>query len=184
MSSICSDGPTRIRVVSAEGSKGDRVRVFLRGSGDGGPCKNHTNRRGFGGGLEVDGGEDVTVQLSRTGGSLTAIRNWGQRLIFDGMKVNSDTLEFSHREAGKFAKVQCAKLDVYADRVIAKAPLVKGVKDTLTMDRCWFKGVEDPKKVFAGVITDGEDDPENNGVRVQLPKINARPLELAGPVDR
>ena len=184
MSSICSDGPTRIRVVRPPDAKSDRVQVFLRGSGDGGICKNHSSRRGFGGGLEVDGGEDVTIQLSRTGGALTAVRNWGKRLIFDGMKVNSETLEFSHRDAGKFAAVQCAKLDIYAGKVVAKAPLAKGVKDVLTMDRCWFNGIEDPKKVFADVIQDNADDPENNGVHVQLPKINARPLELAGAMDR
>jgi len=184
MSSICTDGPTRIRIVPPPGSKEDRVRVFLRGSGQGGQCPNHSQRIGFGGGLEVDGGEDVTIQLSRVGGDLCSVRNWGQRLIFDGMKVNATRLEFSHRKAGQFQKVQCAKLDVYSTIVSAAAPVDRVLKDTFTMDRCWFKGYDDPKVIQEKVIQDGFDDPAGNGARVSLPKINTRPLELAGSVDR
>jgi hypothetical protein len=184
LSSICTDGPTRIRIVPPPGSKEDRVRVFLRGSGDGGTCRLHGSGLGFGGGLEVDGGNDVTIQLSRIGGSLCSVKNWGQRLIFDGNKVNSGKLEFSHRKAGQYQRVQCAKLDVYSFEVDVSAPKETGQTDTFVMDRCWFKGLADPKEVLAKVIKDGEDDPEKNGVRVHLPKVNDRPLELAGPVVR
>ncbi|MCK6481098.1 MAG: hypothetical protein HUU06_07065 [Planctomycetaceae bacterium] len=186
LSSMCADGNTAIRSSSAEGSKGNKVRVFVRGCHQEPRhrCSPHGGRVGLVGGLVVDGGDDITVQLSRIGGRLAAVRNWGQKLIFDGNKINSDRLELSHAEPGMFQKVQCAKLDVYSGKVSASAPAKKGVKDTFTMDRCWFKGVTDPKKVFEEVILDGADEPEKNGVRVQLPKINERPLELAGEIDR
>jgi hypothetical protein len=184
LSSICTDGPTRIRTVPPAGSKAGKVRVFIRGSGQGGKCPNHTARIGFGGGLEVDGGDDVIIQLSRVGGGLCAVRNWGQRLIFDGIKVNADRLEFSHVEAGRFQRAQCAKCDIYSSVVSTMAPPAQGMKDTFTMDRCWWKGLVNPKEVLEKVVKDGADDPEKNGTRVVLPKVNERPLELAGPVDR
>jgi hypothetical protein len=184
LSSICTDGPTVIRTEPPPGSKAGSVRVFLRGSGSGGKCTNHTARIGFGGGLEIDGGDDVTVQLSRIGGSLCSVRNWGQRMIFDGNKVNSTKLAFGHQTAGQFQRAQCAKLDVYSDEVTVDAPPSDKLKDTFVMDRCWFKGATDPKQILASLIKDGADDPSKNGTRVVLPKVEDRPHELAGPVDR
>jgi len=186
LSTVCSDTPVRIRAVDKEGSSKNQVRVFIRGCPQNRfyPCTPHGGRVGLTGGLEVDGGDDVTVQLSRVGGALCAVRNWGQKLIFDGMKVNAAKVEFSHRAAGMFQRVQCAKCDVYSSEWSARAPVEKGVKDTFTVDRCWFRGRTDLKEIFDQVVKDGADDPEKNGVRVQIPKVNARPLELAGPVER
>jgi hypothetical protein len=186
LSTVCAETPVRIRAVEKEGSSKNQVRVFVRGCPQDPmkKCTPHGGRVGLTGGLEVDGGDDVTVQLSRVGGALCAVRNWGQRLIFDGMKINSRKVEITHRKAGQFQRVQCAKCDVYSQEWLAHAPLEKGVKDTFTVDRCWFNGVTDLKEIFEKVVQDGADDPEKNGVRVQIPKVNARPLELAGPVER
>jgi len=184
LSSICTDGKTRIRTVPPPGAKAGSVRVFLRGSGQGGTCTNHSARVGFGGGLEIDGGDDVTVQLSRIGGSLCSVRNWGQRMIFDGNKVNAPKLVFGHRTAGQFQKVQCAKLDVYSTEIVVDAPPSESLKDTFPMDRCWFKGETNPKTILDTLVKDGADDPAKNGTRVALPKVDARPHELAGSVDR
>ncbi len=184
LSSICTDGTTRIRTVPRPGSGDSNVRVFIRGSGQGGVCKNHSQRVGFAGGLEVDGGDDVTIQLSRIGGALCSVRNWGQRMIFNGNKVNSTKLVFGHRTAGRFQKAQCTNLDVYSPEVVVEAPPVDAMKDTFVMDRCWFQGITDPRSILANVIKDGADDPSKNGARVNLPKVDARPHELAGPVDR
>lgn len=186
LSSACFDNPTRIKVVTPPGKDKDQVRIFVRGCHQEPmhKCTPHGGRVGLVGGFESDGGDDVTIQLSRIGGALCAVRNWGQRLIFDGNKVNSGKLVFSHRKAGQYQRVQCAKLDVYSDEVSASAPADPNLKDTFTMDRCWFKGLADPREVFAKVIKDGEDDPTANGVRVNLPKVNTRPLELSGDHDR
>jgi len=186
LSSVCSDTPVRIRAQKQPGKEKSLVRVFIRGCPQDPHvrCTPHGSRIGLVGGLEVDGGDDVTVQLSRVGGSLAAVRNWGQRLIFDGMKINSSKLEFSHTRAGQYQRVQCAKCDIYSSEVSAFAPAEKDVRDTFTMDRCWFKGLTDPRVVQEKVIKDGSDDPTKNGVRVQLPKVNDRPLELAGEWER
>lgn len=184
LSSICTDGPTRIRTVPKPGSTESNVRVFLRGSGQGGSCRNHTEKVGFAGGLEVDGGDDVAIQLSRIGGSLCSVRNWGQRMIFNGNKVNSTKLAFGHATAGRFQRAQCTNLDVYSTEIAVDAPPSKALKDTFVMDRCWFKGVTDPKAILDTLVKDGADDPERNGTRVALPKVDARPHELAGAVDR
>ena len=186
LSTVCAEAPTKIVCVNPEGSKQNKVRVFVRGCPQNpmAKCTPHGGRVGLTGGLEADGGDDMTVQLSRVGGALCAVRNWGQRLIFDGMKINSTRVEITHREPGRFQRVQCAKCDVYSKEWIASAPADKVLKDTLTVDRCWFNGITDLKTIFEEVIKDGADDPEKNGVRVQIPKVNARPLELAGPVEK
>jgi hypothetical protein len=51
------------------------------------------------------------------------------------------------------------------------------------MDRCWFKGESDAKVLADRVVHDRRKDPAN-GAEVALVKINPRPHELAGPVDR
>ena len=186
LSTVCAEAPTKILCVDPPGAKRNKVRVFVRGCPQNPfhKCTPHGSRVGLTGGLEADGGDDMTIQLSRVGGALCAVRNWGQRLIFDGMKINSRRVEITHREAGRFQRVQCAKCDVYSTEWIASAPADKVLKDTFTVDRCWFNGITDVKRIFDEVIKDGADDPEKNGVRVQIPKVNARPLELAGPVER
>jgi hypothetical protein len=186
LSSVCADNPTRIRCVPPAGKDRDQVKVFIRGC-DQNPrhkCTPHGGRVGLVGGLEVHGGDDVTIQLSRIGGSLCSVRDWGQRLIFDGNKVNSGKLEFSHVKAGQYQRVQCANCDVYSSEVSVSAPPDPKVKDMFTMDRIWFKGIADPKEVQEKVIRDGADAPDKNGARVALMKVEERPHELAGPVDR
>jgi len=186
LATVCAEAPTRIVCVNPEGSKQNNVRVFVRGCPQKvmAKCTPHGSRVGLTGGLEADGGDDMTVQLSRVGGALCAVRNWGQRLIFDGLKINSTRVEITHREAGKFQRVQAAKCDVYSKEWIASAPADKVLKDTLTLDRCWFNGITEVKRIFDEVIKDGADEPEKNGVRVQIPKVNARPHELAGPAGK
>ncbi len=186
LSSVCANNPIRIRTLKAPGKEKSLVRVFLRGCPQD-PyvrCTPHGSRVGLVGGLEVDGGDDVTLQLSRIGGDLFAVRNWGQRLIVQGLKVNSTAVEVTHARAGQFQRVQFANCDIYSSSVTISAPPEKGVKDTLTMDRCWFKGVTDPKKIMADIVKDAEDDPAKNGVKVILVKPEERAKELAGPVER
>jgi hypothetical protein len=186
LSSACFDNAVKARVTAPPGKDKDQVRVFFRGCTDEPThkCTPHGHRMGFSGGLEVDGGDDVTIQLSRVAGGLCAVRNWGKRLIFDGIKVKSSRLEFHHEKAGSYQRVQCAKCDIYSGAVRASAPPDKVLRDTFVMDRCWWGGIPDPRQVLEKVVTDGADEPETNGVRVVLPKVNERPLELAGPHDR
>ena len=186
LSSVCANNPIRIRTLKPPGKENNNVRIFLRGCPQDPQvlCTPHGSRVGLVGGLEVDGGDDVTLQLSRIGGDLAAVRNWGQRLIIQGLKINSTLLEVTNAKAGQFQRVQFANCDIYSNTVTVSAPLEKGVKDTLTMDRCWFKGVVDPKKIFADTVKDSEDDPAKNGVKVILVKPEERAKELAGPLEK
>ncbi len=177
LSSMHAWDPIRVSAVDADGKTGNTVRLNVRG------CVAANGLPGIDGGLVVKGLSEVVVRLSRLGGALTSISDWRQSLIFDGNKVNSATLEFKQPEAGRFARMTMAKCDIYSSRVQTSAPPAERFKDTCTMDRCWFKGVTDPKALFGKVLFDGADDPKN-GTRIVLPKVNDRPLELAGPVDR
>jgi hypothetical protein len=182
LSSACSDAEIRYRTTLPEGRDKGSVRVFIRGCHQEPrhSCTPHGGRVGLVGGLVLDGGEDVTVQLSRIGGARCSLRNWGAKAIFDGNKVNAQLLEFSQDKPGMYQRLQCAKLDVYAPVVTAFAPPAPNMKDTFLMDRCYFSGITDPKQVLEKVIKDGADDPEKNGARVTLNKVGDRPLELAG----
>jgi len=177
ISSCSFQDPVVIRAADPTGSKGNKVRLFVRG------CTHAGTKIGFGGGLVVDRVNDVVIQLSRMAGALTAIRDWGTVLRFDGNKVNSETLEFSHSEAGRLPKATVVKCDVYSKKVAAKAPADPSVRDVLTLERCWFQGVIDPKVLAEKIVRDGTGDAEN-GARIAFGKINDRPLELAGSVDR
>lgn len=177
VSSCSFQEPVRVRGTKPAEGKPSRTRLFARANVE------SMGKVGFAGGLEVDGIGDVVIQLSRMAGGLTAVRDWDTVMRFDGNKVNSGRLEFTHSRGGKFAKATVVKCDVYSDKVAASAPAVPGSKDTLLLERCWFKGVVDPKAVAAKVVADGSADPAN-GARLVLGKINDRPLELAGPVDR
>jgi hypothetical protein len=186
MSTVDSDAPVKIRAHKPPGKEKNNLRVFMRGCPQDSRvhCTPHGGRVGLVGGFEIDGGDDVTLQLSRIGGSLASVANWGDRLIIQGLKVNSTTFSLSHRKAGMFQRVQFANCDIYSSAFTVSAPPEKGVKDSITVDRCWFKGVTDAKKLFADVIKDSEDDPAKNGVKVILVKAEERPHELAGPVER
>lgn len=169
--------PVAVRGVDPPGSTGNRVRLFARG------CDDFGGSIGFEGGLVVDNVDDVVIQLSRMAGVLTAVRNWGRVLRFDGNKVNSETLEFSHSGAGRLPRATVVKCDVYSKKVVAKAPADPAVRDVLTLERCWFRNEIDPKVLAGKVVRDGTGD-AGNGARIAFGKINDRPLELAGSVDR
>jgi len=169
--------PVVVRGVDPEGSTGNRVRLVARG------CAGGAGNIGFGGGIVVENVDDVVLQFSRMGGALTAVRNWGTVFRFDANKVNSGTLEFSHGRAGKLPKATVVKCDIYSQRVVAKAPADAAVKDVLVLERCWFRGETDPKVLTSKIVTDGAGDAAN-GARIAFGKINDRPLELAGAVDR
>jgi hypothetical protein len=166
--------PVTVRGVDPPGAKGNRVRLFARG------C---TGTYGFGGGLVVENVADVVIQFSRLGGGLTAVRDWGGPMRFDGNKVNSAALEFTHSQPGRMPRATVVKCDIYSDRVKARSPASSSVRDALLLDRCWFKGGSDPKVIAEKVLKDGSADAENGAILV-LGKVNERPNELAGSEDR
>src|SRR5690242_7236475 len=74
LSSVCADTPTKILVRKPPGKESSLVRLFVRGCPQDPhvKCTPHGSRVGLVGGLEADGGDDMTIQLSRIGGSLCA----------------------------------------------------------------------------------------------------------------
>lgn len=165
-----------IRAVPEEGKKKSSLVLAIIGNynqmgGDGG---------GFVGGLSVQGVHKPTVRATRiAGGRCEFVDCPGT--TFDGNKVNSNLLSFQNTVPGLFKGTKLQKCDIYSPRVSFRAP--KGGKETVVIDKCWFRGLTKKKDILERVIRDSGDDPEN-GVTVKFRKINTRPLELAGAIDR
>jgi hypothetical protein len=180
ISGVCSDAPMKLRAVDPAAAEENKVKLFMLGCAQFPP-----DHPGLVGGLIVEGFHDATVRISRLGGPLSACRNC-KSLIFDGNKVNSDKLEFIQVDAGGFRKTKIMKCDVYSQKVTFYSGKVdEKTVDRIKVDRCWFKGIRDPKVVHAKVIEDAEDDESRHNMsRVILGKLLKRPLELAGSWDR
>lgn len=185
LSSVCAENQINIRVRPPDGSTTTRLKVNIRGCIQGlmRECEPHVSRIGLRGGLDVDGGNEIVLRSSRVGGDLCALRNWDKSLIFDACKVDAKRLEITHDKAGKFAKAQFAKCDVYSPKMLLRAPIKKGKKDTAKLARFFFGGQGDPKVVMSSIVEDAQDDPEKNGVTVKLAKVKTRAHEMGGPRD-
>jgi len=145
-------------------------------------CFNAQNsfQSGFIGGLLLSGLPGATVRNSRMAGAVSEFRDCGA-LTFDGNKVNSTALAFTHATPGGFKGSRFLKCDVYATTIRFTAP--EGKAERVTLDKWWFRGLTKPDEIHEKLIRDGKDDPRN-AARVDFAKINDRPLELAGPIDR
>ncbi len=183
LATSCCELPVRIRGVEPASDRKNRLKVSIRNCNDDMryKCPGHKGNQGLLGGLSIECVEEVDVGSSSLGGEVVSVKDWRGRFLFDGNKVTAKRFEFRNSEPGMMGKVQCAKCDVYTTEFLAYAPPKPGLRDVLTMDRCWFRGIEDPKEVLLKVIRDGDDVPQGNGARVSLPKVNAKPLELGGP---
>ncbi|MHC4956849.1 MAG: hypothetical protein ACYTGN_00640 [Planctomycetota bacterium] len=130
---------------------------------------------GFVGGLFVKGAKDVTVRINYLGGAKSEFSDC-YAITFDGNKVMSAELAFSQSASGRMSKTKLQKSDIYSTRVSFKVP--PGEKEGVRLDKCWFKGIVKKKEILEKVIrAEGE-------VIVKFGKINKRPLELAGPLER
>jgi len=185
LSTVCSETPVKIEVVPPEDATDNKIKVNIRGCGQGTlkTCEPHPLRIGLRGGLEVSGAQEIVVRSTRVGGDLCAIRNWQKSLIFDACKIQSKALEVTHDAAGYFAKAQFAKCDVYSPSVLFRAPVEKGKKDTAHVQRFFFAGEGDEDVVMEKIVKDAADDPEHNGVVVRLDKVKTRAHEMAGPAE-
>jgi hypothetical protein len=173
LSSVCSDRPVHIRAVTPDGARENKVKLIVRG------CTQGTGHPGLIGGLIVEDVYDACIRINVLGGALSAFRRC-RTLIFDGNKVTSKKLEFEVTADSDFRKTKVMKCDIYSQKVTAVSPVNPDkTRDQIFMDRCWFRGIKDPKKVREQVLQDGEGD-DQNAVRILLNKVGKRPLELAG----
>ena len=169
LSSVTCGASTGVAAVEDEAGEVGKLRLNIRGS-------DLSN-------LTVRNGHDVTVRLTRLAGAAAEFHDC-RTLTIDGNKVNASLLAITHSNPGGLTKTKVTKCDVYSEAVEVRSPLKNGrVGDKVVVDRCWFKGVTDQRALRAEVIRDAEDDPEN-GARLVLRKVSARPNELAGAVDR
>ncbi len=177
----CFDLPLSLRAVDASPTRRNSVRLSVRTCNqDGYQCRGHMGRQGVRKGLSIEGADEIVVASSRIGGESLVVKDWRSRLVFDMNKVETDLLDIRNSEAGRMARAQFTKCDVGSAQVNVFAPVAAGMKDHLTMDRCWFRGLTDPKEILRKVIRDGDDIPEANGSRVVVVKPAAEPVEFAG----
>jgi hypothetical protein len=185
MLSSCFDLPVRVRGATSEPGKRSRLRAAFRqcGQDETYRCRGHMAIQGFRAGLTVEDAEEVTIQACRLGGENFSVKGWSTRLLFTANKVEAPRAEFVAREPGLMAKVQCQENDFLSGDVWVSAPPKAGLRDSLRMDRCWFRGLTDPGEILRKVVRDGEDVPEVNGARVVLVKVAGRPSGMGGKVE-
>jgi hypothetical protein len=169
LSSTSSGAETSIRAVDRDDEKQNRVKLKIRA------CKLT--------GLFIENVYDVTVILSHLKEGRAEFRDC-RTLVFDGNKVNAETLEILSSTPGGLNRTKVLKCDIYSKKVRLSAPL-KGDKatDSVTLQNCWFEGEEDPRVVHEDIVDDHQDD-EKNGARVKVRNPLERPNELAGAIDR
>jgi hypothetical protein len=177
MRATCSDAPVKIKVTNPPNADGNRVKVFVFG------CSQRPDHPGLAGGISVEGARDCLVRLSRIGGQLSSFRNC-RTLQLDGVKIDSKRLELKQTKPAEFRRTKVLKCDIYSAKVAIHAPRGDGrIVGKVRFERCWFRYRKDPKTIHTEVLTDGRDDPRN-AARIILGKVNTRPLELGGAVER
>ncbi len=174
---IWSDRPVRVRGVVPEGATRNTVKLMVMNC-----CPMPQGSFVLNGGLVVEGIADVTVRTNLLRGPPTVFKNCPV-VIFDANKVESAGVEFRQDRPGCFGQTKIQKCDMYTTKVLAWSPRNEKDMETIPVDKCWFKGETDRKKLLSTVFNDADDDP-TSGVRFNLLKVMDRPLELAGSLNR
>ena len=136
----------------------------------------------FTAGLHVEGVADVTVRANELGGEKATFIDCPS-LTFDANWVRCKTLEFRQAAAGNFGRTLISKCDFQCEKVVLHAPTAPGKAESIPCDKCWFGGEVKEKVIRERFFTDRDDDP-GCSVAIDLKKIMAKPLNLAGTVNR
>lgn len=168
LSATESYGPVRVTGVAEEGRRSSNLVLMVRG------CR-------FDQGLFVTGARDATIRINHLRGDRSEFVDCHE-LTFDGNKVNSEVLLFRQTKSGRFSKTKLQKCDIYSNSVRFEAPVGKS-KEKVSLDKCFFKGFTRKKEILAAVIHDARNN-EKSGVMAVFRKVNKRPLELAGALER
>ncbi|MHC4550157.1 MAG: hypothetical protein ACYTEZ_15405 [Planctomycetota bacterium] len=172
--------PVRLTAVPEEGKtratlEVDIISNFLkprrRGALDQG-----TSYSGFVEGLFLTGASKAIFRNNRLRGQAEFVDC--PKLTFDGNRVDVDRLVIRHSVNGGFQRTKIQKSDFSGRTLVLQSPAGKA-KEKVVIDKCWFRGVTDPRNIQQSFIRDGHDDPDC-GVQAVLRKVNRRPLGLAG----
>jgi hypothetical protein len=158
--------PVRIKAVPEEGKSRATLKVDI--------ISNFPS--GFMEGFFLTGAHKPVVRNNRFRGEAEIVNCPG--LTFDGNRVDTDRLVIRHTVNGGFQRTKIQKCDFSLKELVLSSPAGKA-KEKVSIDKCWFRGVTDPKSIHQSLIRDGHDD-EKCGVKAVLRKINKKPLGLAG----
>jgi hypothetical protein len=172
--------PVHIRAVPEEGKRRATLQVdiisnFLQPLRPGAKDE-RSNYSGFVEGFFLTGAHKPVLRNNRFRGQAEIVDCPG--LTFDGNKVDTERLVIRHTVNGGFQRTRIQKCDFSVKELVLSSPAGKAM-EKVTIDKCWFRGVTDPKSVHQSFIRDGHDS-EDCGVKAVLRKINKRPLGLAG----
>jgi len=172
--------PVRIRAVPEEGKSRAKLAVdiisnYIKPIG----LKVDDTGSGYSGFVEgffLTGAYKPVVRNNRFRGEAEIVDCPG--LTFDGNRVDVDRLVIRHTVNGGFKRTKIQKCDLSLRELVLSSPAGKA-HEKVPIDKCWFRGVTDPRSIHQSFIRDGHDD-EQCGVKALLRKINKRPLGLAG----
>jgi hypothetical protein len=172
--------PVHIRAVPEDGKsratlKVDIISNYLKPRALG-KRNDWSDYSGFVEGFFLTGAHKPVVRNNRFRGKAEIVDCPG--LTFDGNKVDTDRLVIRHTVNGGFRRTKIQKCDFSLKELVLSSPAGK-TKEKVPVDKCWFRGVTDPRSIHQTFIRDGNDD-EGCGVKALLRKINKTPLCLAG----
>lgn len=151
-------------------------------------CSRGTDREeiqliaGFYGGLRVTRAPDVLVRANWLTGGAYEFEDCAE-LMFDGNTVvDAKHVGLRQTAAGGFKRTQLMKSDFHGVELRLDAPKAEP-PDKVVIDKCWFGGLEDQKRILAEVVRDGTRD-ETSGARALFRKINKAPLGIGGTPQR
>jgi hypothetical protein len=171
-------GPVTLVGTPRKGEAESNVKIRILNCTRGTDRKEIQLNAGFYGGLQVSRAPDVLVRANWLTGGAYEFEDCAE-LMFDGNTVvSADHVGFRQTKPGGFKRTQVMKSDFHGVEVRLEAPKAE-TPDKVVIDKCWFGGLEDEKRILEEFVRDGSRD-EASGARALFRKINKSPLGIGG----
>jgi hypothetical protein len=129
------------------------------------------------GGIIVEGIRDGTIRTCDMAGP-EALFIDNKKLTFDGNNARADLFEFRNSANGKFGGLKITKTDFRTPKLVLSSPPQGKKAERLTLDKCYFGGLEDLDAIRDERLHDFEN--SESGVVAILRDVCAEPHNFAG----
>jgi len=167
------DGPLVLRGVPKSEKAKSTLTLAIYGS----TGKVQGRVRGLLGGITVEGIRDGTIRTCDMAGP-EALFVDNRKLTFDGNNVRTERVEFRNTANGKFGGVKITKSDFRTPKLVLSSPPQGNKAERLTIDKCYFRGLEDLETMRAEMLQDFEN--SESGVVLVLRDVCETPNDFAG----
>lgn len=168
------DGPLVIRGIPKSEKAKSTLTLSIYGSSG---LDEHRRPRGLYGGLTVEGIKDGTIRTCDIDGPEALFLN-NKKLFFDGNNARTDRVEFKNTVNGKFGGLKITKTDFRTKELVLSSPPQGNKAERLTLDKCYFRGLEDLETIRGEMLKDFEN--SESGVVAILRDVCEEAQNFAG----